>query len=248
MGSTAPTGAVVRVDIDPVEAHGNLPASVALVADAAAALDALLAVLAPRLDADNPVWERLRASADREVAALGAPWATVAAALEDAIGPGDLLVADNAMVAYHGLLGLVRLRPSSRFLFPSGFGTLGYALPAAIGAKLARPDHRVVAVQGDGGTMFTLSELATAVELGIPLPIVVTLNGGYGEIRNQMRELGFPPLAVDLDAPDLPAVARALGGHGVALDAADELGAALDAAFDRPGPTLITVAEQAAAT
>jgi 5-guanidino-2-oxopentanoate decarboxylase len=188
-------------------------------------------------------WERVRAEADRELAELSRPWSAVAAALESALAPGDVLCADNAMVAYTGLLGPVRLGAGSRFLFPSGFGTLGYALPAAIGAKLARPDRRVAAVLGDGGIMFTLSELATAADLGLPLPVVVSVNGGYGEIRREMHEGGFTPLAVDLPVPDLPAVARALGGHGVALASAGALGEALEAAFARPGPTLITVPE-----
>ena len=158
-------------------------------------------------------------------------------------GRVEVADADNAMVAYNGLLGSLHLEAGSRFLFPSGFGTLGYALPAAIGAKLARPDRRVVAVHGDGGIMFTLPELASAAELGLPLPVVVSLNGGYGEIRREMVDQGIAPVAVDLGAPNLPAAARALGGHGEALTGTDQLVDALEAAFQRPGPTVITVPE-----
>ena len=154
-----------------------------------------------------------------------------------------MLAADNAMISYNGVLASTRLGAGSRFLFPTGLGTLGYALPAAIGAKLARPERRVVALLGDGGVMFTVQELATAAELALPLPVVVSLNGGYGEIRKEMAGLGIAPIAVDLAPCDLPAVARAMGGHGVALDDPHGLPEALTAAFERPGPTLITVPE-----
>jgi acetolactate synthase-1/2/3 large subunit len=238
-----PQGRVVRIDIDHAQAHGNVPSDVALIGDAAASLQALLAELdGPRVAGD---WIARRAEADREVEELGAAFGELSAAIEAALSPGDVLAADNAMAGYNGVLGRVRLGAGSRFLFPTGFGTLGYALPAAIGAKLARPDNRVVAVLGDGGIMFTIAELATAAEAGVSLPIVVSLNGGYGEIRREMDEIGFAPVGVELGAPDLPAVSRALGGHGVALDGAAGLPAALDEAFERPGPTLITVPEGA---
>ncbi|HEU4974159.1 MAG TPA: thiamine pyrophosphate-binding protein [Baekduia sp.] len=242
-GSVRPAGRIIRADVDPAEAHGNVASDVALVGDARAAMSALLERLPPVVQHRDDGWRRLRAEADRELAELSRPWAGIATALESALTPGDVLCADNAMVAYNGLLGSVRLGAGSRFLFPSGFGTLGYALPAAIGAKLGRPDRRVVAVLGDGGIMFSLAELATAAALGSPLPVIVSVNGGYGEIRREMEAAGFPPLAVDLPAPDLPAVARALGGHGVALQGPETLGEALEAAFDRPGPTLITLPE-----
>jgi 5-guanidino-2-oxopentanoate decarboxylase len=237
----APRGDVVRIDIDPAQIHGNVEAGVALVGDAGPTLDALLERL-PSVSADAE-WLARRAASDREAAETGRPWAPVSAALEAALAPGDVLAADNAMVAYNGLLGSVRLGAGSRFLFPTGFGTLGYALPAAIGAKLALPERRVAAVLGDGGIMFTLPELATAAELGIALPVVVSLNGGYGEIRREMVEQGAPPLGVDLTPVDLPAVARALGGHGLALPDAGGLPGALEEAFERPGPTLITIPE-----
>lgn len=238
-----PEGFVIRIDVDPAQAHGNVPADVALVSDARVALRSVLEHLEDgRPDVDSE-WMARRAAADAEAAELGRPWAGVTAALEAVLTSGDVVTADNAMVAYNALVPSLRLQAGARFLFPTGFGTLGYALPAAIGAKLARPDRRVVAVHGDGGIMFTLPELATAAELGLPLPVVVSLNGGYGEIRREMIEQGIAPVGVDLGTPDLPAAARALGGHGAALAGPAELSGALEAAFTRPGPTLITVPE-----
>jgi acetolactate synthase-1/2/3 large subunit len=238
-----PEGFVVRVDIDPAQAHGNVPAGVPLVSDAQVALRSILDRLDNGAPHPGPEWIARRERADAEARELGRPWAGLTAAVESVLGPGDVVTADNAMVAYNALLGSLRMQAGGRFMFPSGFGTLGYALPAAIGAMLARPDRRVVAVHGDGGIMFSLPELATAVELGLSLPVVVSLNGGYGEIRREMVEQGIEPLAVDLGSPDLPAAARALGGHGEALKAPGELGDALEAAFACSGPTVITVPE-----
>src|ERR1700733_1388898 len=238
-----PEGFVVRVDIDPAQSHGNVTAGVALIGDASAALRSMLDQLTGGAPDPDPAWVSRRAQADAETTELGGPWAGVSSALDSVLTSGDVVTADNAMVAYNGLLGSLHLEAGSRFLFPSGFGTLGYALPAAIGAKLARPDRRVVAVHGDGGIMFTLPELASAAELGLPLPVVVSLNGGSGEIRREMVDQGIAPVAVDLGAPNLPAAARALGGHGEALTGTDQLVDALEAAFQRPGPTVITVPE-----
>ena len=109
------------------------------------------------------------------------------------------------------------------FLFPTGYGTLGYGLPAAIGAKIGNPDRPVVAVLGDGGVMFTVAELATAAEQGLALPVVVVDNTGYGEIRNQMIERGDPVHAVTFPAPDFAALGRAVKSAGLEFDGVDRI-------------------------
>jgi acetolactate synthase-1/2/3 large subunit len=133
-------------------------------------------------------------------------------------------------------------RPRS-FLFPTGYGTLGYAVPAAAGAKVGRPEARVVALSGDGGLMFTVGELAAAAQARLALPIVVVDNHGYGEIRREMDERGDAPLGVDFDSPDFPALARALGCHGVQAATRAELDEALARAFAADRPTVIHVPE-----
>ena len=101
-----------------------------------------------------------------------------------------------------------------------------------------------MALSGDGGLMFTLPELASAAALGAPLPIVVFVNDGYVEIRNEMVEAGFAPVGVDLAPPDLPAAARALGCAGTHAADPGELTAELERAFRRNVPTLIAVPEE----
>jgi acetolactate synthase I/II/III large subunit len=125
------------------------------------------------------------------------------------------------------------------FLYPANFATLGFGLPAAIGAKLGRPERPVVALVGDGGFVFTASELLTAVEQRLSIPVVVVNNGGYGEIRRGMLERGIPPLGTELTAPDFPALCRACGGYGEHAADASEAAAIAARALDRPGPTVV---------
>jgi len=145
------------------------------------------------------------------------------------------------MAAYYGAVHFLPMDARRRFIYPTGYATLGYAVPAAIGASLAAPGRPAIALVGDGGLLFTVAELATAAELGIPLPVVVPNNGGYGEIRDQMRAAGIDPVGVDLRVPDLPLLGRAFGGEGVRIDDPAALAPALREALERPGPTVIEI-------
>jgi acetolactate synthase-1/2/3 large subunit len=168
-------------------------------------------------------------------------------ALDGVLPPNAIVAADNAMVSYYGALTTLRLRHPRSFLFPTGFGTLGYALPAGIGAKLANPDSPVVVIQGDGGLMFTIAELASAAEARIALPVIVFDNGGYGEILNEMVDRADAVHSVALGAPDFVSIARAMGCEAEQLDADSELGEVVARALTADRPTLIHVLEQSAA-
>jgi len=239
------SGALIRVDIDPLEAHANHVATVAVIGDAGAALAGLVDALdgSPGAAADPSVAAELRARLDVQYRTQAAPWLDWLAALDGAL-PGDAIVAgDSAMCCYYGAIGGLPVRRPRSFLYPTGFGTLGYAVPAALGAKLGAPDRPVLALSGDGGLMFTVAELASAAALRLPLPVVVFVNDGYGEIRNEMEDAGFAPVGVELPAPDLPALAAALGCAGIGIAEPSELGPAIRDAFARDVPTLITVPE-----
>ncbi len=150
-----------------------------------------------------------------------------------------MIAADNSMFCYYGALATLK----NRFLFPTGFGTLGYALPAAIGAKVAAPDLPVLVLAGDGALQFTVQELATAVELGLNLPVVVSLNGGYGEIRAEMEARPMPDGGRRPPHPRLrPVGPRRFGARGVTdpPDLTTEIGRA----FAADVPTVIVIQEQ----
>jgi acetolactate synthase-1/2/3 large subunit len=160
----------------------------------------------------------------------------------------DAIVAgDSAAVCYYGLRTNLALHTPGSFLYPTGYGTLGYGLPAAIGAKVAAPDRQVVAVLGDGGVMFTLPELAAAAVEGLALPVIVVDNGGYGQIRTNMERRGYSPLGVDIPSPDFAAAGRALGCHGVTIGGPRHLAEELAKAFLADRPTILHVTERTTA-
>ncbi|GAA4847061.1 5-guanidino-2-oxopentanoate decarboxylase [Saccharopolyspora rosea] len=235
-----PGGPLVRIDVDPVQAVTNAEPDVVVVADAACALRELAGALpgAPPPGADRAArWRRRIAAQARD---QGERYLPVLEPIAAVLGRDGILAADSAKVCYYGALSnLPRYRPGG-FLYPSGLGTLGYGLPAAIGAKLARPDVPVIALHGDGGFLFTAPELASAAQLGLPLPVVVVDNGGYGEIRDEMARRGDPVHAVDLPSADLAALGRALGCRGVRVEPGG-LAAALSEALAADRPTVVHV-------
>lgn len=231
-------GKLIRVDVDPAQLLANASPDLPIVGDAALTLSALTAKLEPKTSERAEGWrERIGDQARAE----GARWLSTLDGIAGAIGRTGVVAADNAMVCYYGALSnLPGYRPGC-FLFPTGLGTLGYGLPAAIGAKLAEPDTPVVALEGDGGLMFSVAELATAAQLRLPLPVIVLDNAGYGEIRNEMADRGDPVHAVDLGQPDFPALATALGCHGMSVDG--DIGPHVAKALTADRPTLLHVRE-----
>jgi acetolactate synthase-1/2/3 large subunit len=238
---------MIRIDVDPAQLVINALPDVAIVGDAKSTVDTLLPKLSPAPPSQRAAMARR--TVETQARAEGARWLPWLAAIGEAIDADGateppIVMADNAMACYYGALGNLPVRRPGGFCFPTGFGTLGYALPAAIGAKIGHPAARVIALCGDGGLMFSVQEFATAAAERMPLPVVVFDNGGYGEIRTEMHDAGIELLAVDLPAPHFVDLARALGGHGVAPADPQALTEELTAAFARPGPTLLVVKEQ----
>ena len=124
-----------------------------------------------------------------------------------------------------------------RLLNPVGWGTLGYALPAAIGPAAA--GIPTLAVCGDGGPMFALGELASLVQERLPVTLLVVDDGGYGMLRFDQQVFGHPERGVDLVTPDWQMLAGSFGISFAEVGNADELRTALAEAAARPGPTLI---------
>jgi thiamine pyrophosphate-dependent acetolactate synthase large subunit-like protein len=242
LGPLPLAGKVVRVDIDAAQVVTGAVPTVAVVGDAAPALAGLLARLGDGAG-DGERAARWRSRHLEEARRLGAPWAWIFDGIAAALRRDGIVAGDSAMVCYRGAVAALPAYHPAAFLYPTGYGTLGYGLPAAIGAKLGRPEARVIALLGDGGIMFTVAELAAAAQLRLPLPVVVVDNAGYGEIRNEMAERGDPVHAVDLDALDFAALGRVLGCHGVAVDDEFALAEALERGFEADRPTVVHVHE-----
>jgi thiamine pyrophosphate-dependent acetolactate synthase large subunit-like protein len=163
-------------------------------------------------------------------------------ALRREIPEEGVLVADMTGPAYVAISEFPAYRPST-FLHPVGFGTLGLAVPAAIGAKIAAPETPVVALAGDGGFQFTMAEVAVACQEGISLPIVIWNDQGFGEIRRNEKSFGYPSLiAVDNPAPDFHALAASWGAAYARAATGREVAEALRQAFGQGRPTIIETA------
>lgn len=163
--------------------------------------------------------------------------------------PQASIVGDSTRFVYAGNLGHVAPRPRSWFNASVGFGALGYGLPAAIGASLAHAQQPVVCLAGDGGLQFSLAELGTAVQHGARVIVLLLNNGGYGEIKNAMRQRQVEPLGVDLHTPDFVMIAQAYGWVAERIeecvgengDSSKALAAALARAVQQTRPTLIEI-------
>ncbi|HEY5881189.1 MAG TPA: thiamine pyrophosphate-dependent enzyme, partial [Nakamurella sp.] len=238
------TPTVIRLDIDPGQLDKNRVGQLHLAGDAAATLRLLLAEIGS--SAADPAAirraARLREDCRAEAIVDGGAWRPVVDAVRRALPAGSTLAGDSSQVTYFGSAHFFDTDRPGEFLYMAGFATLGYGLPAVIGAKLADPDRAVAVLLGDGALMFSVQEIVTAVEQGLPLPIVVVDNSGYAEIKDQQARRGIPPIGVDLVTPDLPALARACGAHGV--DAPDPAAVTelVQAALTADRPTLIRLA------
>lgn len=238
-------GELIRIDIDPEQLARNHAAALGIVADAGLALETLADRLAD-LEA-NPQGTGRGAqitAATLESLALPtdpafAPYVPLFDTLQQAL-PKAIWVGDSCATVYAANHLLSQPAPRRYFNASTGYGTLGYGLPAAMGATLGRPDLPVIALVGDGGIMFTLSELACAVEEQLPVVIVLWHNQGYEEIRRFMDNAGVTRLGVDIQAPDFQLLARGFGCAAVAIDSPQALQVALDER-DASAPLLVEI-------
>jgi thiamine pyrophosphate-dependent acetolactate synthase large subunit-like protein len=241
--------AMIQIDVDADELSRNVPAEVALNGDARLVLGQLLHELdGSRGDmggAGNGRVSRrdeltaLRRSAD---AAAAASWPEPLRFLED-LRAGlerDAILFCDSLIQYWAARHFPVYVPRA-FHLPWTFGTLGSSLPMAIGAKIAFPERQVVTVCGDGALMFTLPELATAVQAHANIVVVVCNDAGYGAMRMHQRRRFGRFIASDLTTPDFAAVAEAFGATGLRVSSAAELEPALRSALTDTRPVLIDV-------
>ncbi|MGR3627051.1 MAG: thiamine pyrophosphate-binding protein [Limimaricola sp.] len=236
-----PAARVIRLDLDPAILASDRRSELRLAGDAAAGMAMIASALGP--GAPHAEWQPDRIDAARrrwfaEIDAERPGLLPVIDALRAALPSDAMVFSDMTQIAYAAVEAWPAPGPGL-WHHPSGFGTLGYALPAAIGAAVGRPDVPVVALAGDYGLQYTIPELGTAVELGLPLPVMVWDNGRLGEIEASMRAAQIAPHAVHQRNPDFCALARAWGALTEAPESLDAVGPALERALAAEGPTLI---------
>jgi len=235
-------GRLIRIDLDPHALSGRYPAQVAIQADARQALEALAQNLAGGAanSAGNPaaamdaLREAIQDSEDEPARQLRPVIETLRKSL-----PRETLVAtDMTLIAYQANEQFPVYQPRS-WLHPVGFGTLGYALPAAVGAKIGAPERPVAALLGDYGFQFTLPELGVAAELKLPIPVLMWNNNRLGAIQADMLSKGIEPTAVTMRNPDFQLMAKAWGCGAEQPANLTALGEAVERALQADSPTLI---------
>ena len=209
--------------------------------DAVAWLEALAAALEGHIPATQ--WNA------KEIAATCAKWRAetdaerpgivpICDALREAVPADTMIYSDMTQFAYVAKEVWDMDHPG-HWHHPYGFGTLGYATPAAIGGAVARRGKPTLAIIGDYGFHYTMQELGVAVELGLSLPIILWDNGKLGEIEDSMVRAQIAPNAVIAHNPDFVKLAEAFGARAMAPANLAELQEVVKAAFDAEGPTLI---------
>ena len=229
---------LIHLDIDPAVIGRSFAPDVALIGDAGAGLQALHA----RLKGVQTAW-RLPVPREDESSDSGThgPFPELLGILRDVLDWDAVVVNDMTMISYQARRIFPVYHPRT-FLSPTVFGTLGFSMPAAVGAKIACPHKQVVSLCGDGGFMYTATELSTAVQQGVSLPIILCNDNAYTAIkRAQDRECGGRHIAVQLANPDFVMFAQSFGMAGVRVTCAREFGDALEQALQADGPTLIEI-------
>ncbi len=233
---------LVCVNVDAADASKNYAADVTLVGDAREVTLQLADAVAARDDAEAMLarLEQVRAGVAAAVLADDADAAGFLAVMDRALPDDAVVVADMCIPGYW-LSGYRRVPRPRAFAYPMGWGTLGFAFPASLGAALAG-NGPAVCVCGDGGFLFACGELATVAETQIPLTVVLVDDGGYGMLRFDQELAGDEPFGVDLVGPDFAALARSFGIGASTVDGfGDEFEQTLRHSVTTPAPSLIVV-------
>ncbi|HEV2672416.1 MAG TPA: biosynthetic-type acetolactate synthase large subunit [Gemmatimonadales bacterium] len=235
----APRARIVHIDIDAAAIGRNVPVAVAMVGDARRIVERLLNVVAPR---DCVSWRKEIAALMRhreEAFAGGLSPEVILSALADVTGGRCTIVSD---VGQHQMWIAQRYpfqRPNTH-ITSGGLGAMGFAVPAAMGVHLARPDEPVWAISGDGGFQMNMAEIATMVQEGLEVKLAIFNNGYLGMVRQWQQFFhGGRYSNTPIWSPDYVKLAQAYGIPGWRVKQAGEVGAVLREANETPGPTLV---------
>jgi acetolactate synthase-1/2/3 large subunit len=244
---------MIQVDIDPAEIGKNYDVSYSIWSDAKLFFEELNAV------ARDVRWN----SADDTVSSIRSAWLVergiaspqsapvedepvhplqVIRALREAMAPEDTLICDSGFNQIWGGQYFEVQRPGRFYVGPRGMGTMGFAFPAAIGAKVARPEQKFVALAGDGGFIMLLQELETALRIKTPVVICVLNNGNLEFCKQAQRGLmGARFISTDFVETNFSEIARAFGCRGVRVTRSSQLAGAIREALDSEVTTVVEV-------
>ena len=235
--------ASVRIDIDPAEMIRFTP-DAAIVADARAGTSALLAEVRrvgyKKTGGRREVIREATVAATKEIQSIQ-PQMAYLDVIRQVLPEDGYLVDEISQMGFTAWYGFPVYRPRS-YVTAGHQGTLGSGFPSALGVKVAFPDKAVVSITGDGGFMFGVQELATAVQYGINLVTIVFNNSAYGNVRrDQIQGFDGRVIGSELVNPDFVKLAESFGVQGRRATTPDELKQALEAALSADAPALIEV-------
>ncbi|MFU8878669.1 MAG: thiamine pyrophosphate-dependent enzyme, partial [Wenzhouxiangellaceae bacterium] len=241
------SAAAIQIDIERTRIGRRHPVHVGLVGHAGPTLAALTKGVGKptsgdflqEIQAEMADWKDKRDAAEASDATPISPPRLLAALSE--VAPDDaIFIADTgtstAWAARH-----LHVRPNQRFTLSGGLATMAIGLPGAIGAQLAYPERRAIAIVGDGAFSMLVGDLVTAVRYKLPIIIVVLNNAKLGFITLEQEAKGLPDWGTDILNPDFVALARACGAAGFCVTEPEELEAALSRALNETGPAVVEV-------
>lgn len=245
-GVIAPQAHVTRVDILASQGQKNVASDIVLVGHAEAVVPQLLDAVGAGAGEAWVDLDAVRGACVEEAHAFSEVTDRAARLIAAALPPDAVVAGDSSQITYLGMASAVRQDEPHAFLYTPAYATLGYGLPAAIGAAVAesargRSRRPVVCVVGDGALMFAVQEFATAVEQRLDLTVVCYDNGGYAEIQQNEEDRGIAPIGVQLSQPDWAALADAFGARGWRVRRLDELEPVLGQAQAAGGVNLVHV-------
>jgi acetolactate synthase-1/2/3 large subunit len=234
---------IIKIDIDASEmARGRQP-DIAIVGDAANVLAGFNGHLqVPVADVATRIARsrRIKDAVDERIGVLQ-PQMAYLRAIRDVLPDNGILVDESTQVGYVSRIGYETRLPRT-YLSSGHSGTLGWGFATALGAQHALPGTPVVSITGDGGFMFNVQELSTAVHHKIPLVTVLFNDGAFGNVQRMQQELyGQRVIATDLTNPDFVRMAESYGAYALRAEGPESLRSALDKAFATGRPSLIEV-------
>lgn len=255
LATFAPQASIIHVDIDPANIGKNVAPTLSIAGDAQAVLEefnAHLRRLEPEelqksLGLREPWWEKIRAWQHSQPLRFSGsqnqikPQSVIRELHQ--LTKGEAIITTDVGQHQMWVAQFYPFTQTRQLITSGGLGTMGFGLPAAVGAKLARPDKLVIAVVGDGGFQMTNQELATAVQYDLPVKILIMNNGYLGMVR-QWQEMFYDRTYSEVDisvAPDFVKLAEAYGAAGFRATRPDELHDVLAAAINHKGVAVIDV-------
>jgi acetolactate synthase-1/2/3 large subunit len=235
---------LVRIDIDPVEVARICAPEVGITGDAGATLSALLSAL-DKTNLSRPSRQaeltELKAAVDKDIRDTIAPQMAYLDVIREVLPDDGIFVDEVTQVGFASWYGFPVKLPRQHIT--AGYqGTLGFGFATALGVVAAHPDKKVIQISGDGGFMFNVQELASAVQYRLPITTVIFNDRRFTNVQRQQKEwFGGRVIASDLHNPDFVKLAESFGAMGIRVDGPARLKDAIEMAFRQDAPAIIEV-------